>query len=153
MAYSQLRASQLKIQWHEILDAIGFGRSWLASVRVSLQCLAAPELSGLSHLLDQVDQHNHLVSAIAIDIQNAIDSEPDNELAQVIKIFSQTKKKIIQAIAQYDAQPCGNTSGIADHKIEAMSCNVGDSSSVYSWLMRKSCSLRVQAQGLVYPSL
>ncbi|MBE9068118.1 hypothetical protein IQ260_15810 [Leptolyngbya cf. ectocarpi LEGE 11479] len=153
MAYSQLHASQLKIQWHEILDAVGFGRSWLASVRFSLQCFAAPELSGLSHLLDQVDQHNHLVSAIAIDIQKATDSDPDNDLAQVIKIFSQTKKKIIQAIAQYGAQPNENTSGVADYKVEAMSCDMGDSSSVYSWLMRKSCYLRMQAQVLVYSSL
>ncbi len=110
-SYPQLNAAQLKIQGHEICDAIGFGKSWLASVRFFLLYLTGPDLGSLSHLLDQADEHNYLVSAIETDIQTAPEQEPDllKDLHAVVKTFSHTKEEIIRAIAQYGAQAHGNS--------------------------------------------
>nr|MBX2863661.1 hypothetical protein [Leptolyngbyaceae cyanobacterium MAG.088] len=122
----QLNAAQLKIRGHEIYDAIGLGKSWLASLRVFLMCLASPSLTGLSHLLDQADEHNHLVSAIETDLKSAAEQEQDQlkDLQMVIDTFSETKEDIIQAIAQYSDQTRSNKSTVVAQNSVPMSCDI-----------------------------
>lgn len=149
----QLNAAQLKIQGREICDAIGFGKSWVAGMRFFFLCLAGPDLDSLSHLLDQADEHNYLVSAIETDLQSAADQENDllKDLDAVVKTFSQTKEEIIRAIAQYGAQAHGNRSDIVTQSGASVSCDMSESEGVYRWLIRKSRYLGMQAQALVNP--
>lgn len=156
MTYCQvalpLNAAQLKIQRHEIYETLKFGKGWLGSMRLFLLCLTAADLSGLSLLLDQVDEHNHLVSAIEVDLQRATDGHPAQDdlkdLQTAIQTFSRTKGKIMRALAQQNHQTAENT-GI----VEPMSCELKESGSVYSWLIEKSSYLGMQAQASMHLSM
>lgn len=145
---TQLHPTQLKIQGHEIREAIGFDHSWVAGMRFFLLCLAADDLSDLSQLLDLVDEHNHLVSAIEIDLQKAI-ANPQNEILQeledVVLTFSQTKHQVLAAIAQQSIQ--NSTDGIGHNRVP-MSCPINTAQSIYSGLVRKSYALTLQTLAL-----
>ena len=146
-----LSAAQLKIQGREILGAIGFDKSWLVGARFCWQCLTSSDLDGLTHLLDQVDEHNHLVSAIETDIQRAAAKEKD--LDDAIQTFFQTKEKIMRAIARYSSDAHSHSSDATESMVDPMSCNLNNSGGVYSWLIRKSFNLGIEAQIAVHPSV
>ncbi|MEM9482159.1 MAG: hypothetical protein AAGA83_00550 [Cyanobacteria bacterium P01_F01_bin.116] len=142
----QLNPTRLKIHGHEIREAAGLNKGWVAGMRFFLLCLTADDLSGLYQLLDLVDEHNHLVSAIEIDLQNAISGQESGslqELEEVVQIFSQTKQQVLHAIAQHGSQDSAASSSIP------MSCPVNQTQNIYSGLIRKSYSLATQAQTLV----
>ena len=102
---NQLIASSLRINSFEIRDAIGFDDDWLTGLRLLLDCCSRPDYAGLSQLLEQASEHNQLVAAIEPDIQNAANCDLEKslivELNDVIATFFQTKREILDAIAQY----------------------------------------------------
>ena len=157
MPYSSLSAAQIKIHGDEIRDAMGFEKSWLAGVCFFLRCLTASDLSGLSQLLDQVDEHNQLVSAIEIDLQQASSANPANDALQtdlygVVKTFSQTKQKILKAIAQQNNQSYGGSTSATNDIIQSMGGDATKLQNVYGGLIRKSYSLGIRAQELIFAS-
>lgn len=103
---NQLIVSNLKINSFEIRDAIGFDNDWLTGLRLFFECCSRTEYERLPQLLDQAEQHNQLVAAIEPDIQSAANLALSKhlvvELNDVIITFSQTKRKILDAIATYN---------------------------------------------------
>ncbi|MBE9070448.1 hypothetical protein IQ260_27775 [Leptolyngbya cf. ectocarpi LEGE 11479] len=103
---NQLIVSNLKINSFEIRDAIGFDNDWLTGLRLFYECCSRTDYKRLPQLLEQAEKHNQLVAAIEPDIQNAanlaLSKSSIVELNDVITTFSQTKRKILDAIATYN---------------------------------------------------
>lgn len=146
---TQLNPTRLKIHGHEIREAIGFNQGWVAGMRFFLLCLTADDLSGFSQLLDLVDEHNHLISAIEIDLQNVIsgqESDSLQELEEVVQTFSHTKQQLLHAIAQHSSQ---DSAANISHRGSPMSCPVNQTQSIYSGLISKAYALATQVQALI----
>lgn len=102
---NQLIASSLRINSFEIRDAIGFDDDWLTGLQLLFEDCSRYDYAELSQLLKQANEHNQLVTAIEPDIQNAANRDLEKslvvELNDVIATFFQTKREILDAIAQY----------------------------------------------------
>lgn len=103
---NQLIVSNLRINNFEIRDAIGFDNDWLTGLRLFCECYSQTDYKRLSQLLDQAEKHNRLVATIEPDIQSAASLAFSRrlivELNDVITTFSQTKRKLLAAIAAYN---------------------------------------------------
>lgn len=149
---NQLLVSSLQINSFEIRDAIGFDNDWLTGLRSLLERCSQANYTGLSQVLEQANEHNQLVTIIEPDIHNAASCDLEKslivELNDVIATFSQTKREILNAIAQYsifrDDERCNS---IENHMESAASPIAADSSGQgYDALIQQSLQLATHAQ-------
>ncbi|NEQ54519.1 MAG: hypothetical protein F6K11_31040 [Leptolyngbya sp. SIO3F4] len=124
---------------------MGLEKGWLANARFFLLCFTSRDLSDMSQLLDLVDKHNQLVSAIDIDMQKAVAVSNVNQdfqdLHTVMATFLKTKRKILQAIAS-------NNSNCINHTDTTINNDIIASDAIYGGLTRQSHSLAITAQEL-----
>ena len=148
---NQLIASSLRINSFEIRDAIGFDHDWLTGLQLLFENCSRGDYAELSQLLKQADAHNQLVAVIEPDIQNAANRDLEKslvvELNDVIATFFQTKREILDAIAQYsvlrNSSPCNSIERYMGEPYNPLA-EVSSAQS-YRELVQKSLQLATQA--------
>lgn len=146
---NQLIVSNLKINSFEIRDAIGFDNDWLTGLRLFCECCSRADYERLPQLLEQAEKHNQLVAAIEPDIQNAanlaLSKRSIVELNDVITTFSQTKRKLLDAIATYNIlRDDTQHNSIENHMGVTPAAPVGEPPSQgYRHLIQKSLQLAI----------